>query len=252
MSSSFLQIQAASGTAALFPSCKSSTENLDLYCSLWENQINDLSILVKEMQEFLNGEKTSRSTYLSLPRPGKHGSNPRANSRSNRLDATEQAKMAKLGLEMKLITSEMEAKAEKWNLPENEIIKVAKLMSNIAYNMHLFTRGEGSLRTVNDLFRKAEQFLQFGVIFFNIMKDFIAQIPDDLCKMELVNLAEKLPDNFQSMKNKLKLVTTNRSATFNKVDCVIQETRDFMNLVSKLVHKSCICGSKVTGSSWTA
>lgn len=202
------------------------------------------------MQEFLNGEKTSRSTYRSLPRPGKHGggSGSGSNPRSSRLDAAEQAKMAKLGLEMKLITSEMEAKAEKWNLPENEIIKVAKLMTNIAYNMHLFTRGEGSLRTVADLFRKAEHFLQFAVIFFNIMKDFLAQLPDDLCKLELVKLAERLPDHFQSMRNKLKLVTSDRSATFNKVDCVIQETRDFMNLVSKLVHTSCICGSKVSST----
>lgn len=36
----------------------------------------------------------------------------------------EQAKIAKVGLEMKLITSEIEAEANKWNEPQNEIVKV--------------------------------------------------------------------------------------------------------------------------------
>ncbi len=41
----------------------------------------------------------------------------------------EKAKIAKLGLEMKLITSEIEAEADKWNEPQNEIVKLAKAMS---------------------------------------------------------------------------------------------------------------------------
>jgi hypothetical protein len=41
-----------------------------------------------------------------------------------KLDPTEQAKIAKLGLEMKLITNEIEAEADKWNEPQNEIVKV--------------------------------------------------------------------------------------------------------------------------------
>ena len=35
----------------------------------------------------------------------------------------EQAKIAKLGLEMKLITSEIDAEAEKWEEPDNEIVR---------------------------------------------------------------------------------------------------------------------------------
>jgi hypothetical protein len=41
-----------------------------------------------------------------------------------KLDNDEQAKIAKAGLEMKLVTSEMEAEAEKWDDPQNEIAKV--------------------------------------------------------------------------------------------------------------------------------
>lgn len=63
-------LQSSAGSAALYPVCKSATENLNLFCESWENQINDLSILVKEMQEYINGAKSSKSVYLSLPRPG--------------------------------------------------------------------------------------------------------------------------------------------------------------------------------------
>jgi len=63
-------VQSAAGTAALYPECKSSTENLNLFCESWENQVNDLSVLVKEMQELMNGVKSNKSVYFSLPRPG--------------------------------------------------------------------------------------------------------------------------------------------------------------------------------------
>lgn len=36
----------------------------------------------------------------------------------------EQSKIARLGLEMKLIQNEIEAEADKWNEPHNEIVKV--------------------------------------------------------------------------------------------------------------------------------
>jgi len=47
-------------------------ENLDVLCRCWEQQINDFSILVKEIQEFTDG-RGEKTVYLSLPRPGKHG-----------------------------------------------------------------------------------------------------------------------------------------------------------------------------------
>ena len=47
-----------------------------------------------------------------------------AGFKPTKLDPDEQAKIAKVGLEMKLVTSEMEAEAEKWDDPQNEIVKV--------------------------------------------------------------------------------------------------------------------------------
>ena len=84
----------------------------------------------------------------------------------------EQAKIAKLGLEMKLITSEIDAEAEKWEEPDNEIVRRSKNMSSMAFSMYLFTRGEGPLKTTQDLFTQAEYFAEEGTKLFKTVKDF--------------------------------------------------------------------------------
>ena len=88
----------------------------------------------------------------------------------------EQAKIAKLGLEMKLITSEMDAEAEKWEEPDNEIVHRAKNMSSMAFSMYLFTRGEGALKTTQDLFTQAEYFSEEGTKLFKTVRDFASQV----------------------------------------------------------------------------
>lgn len=115
----------------------------------------------------------------------------------------------------------------------------------MAYEIHLFTRGEGSLKTTQDLFNKAQQFLNLGVILNSIIKDFLVQVPAGHLKEELVQLRDKLPSNFKQLKSRLKQVTVGKAATFNKVDWVIQETRNFMNLVAKLVTSCFLCCTKV-------
>ena len=77
---------------------------------------------------------------------------------------------------MKLITSEMDAEAEKWEDPHNEIVRRAKNMSSMAFSMYLFTRGEGPLKTTQDLFTQAEYFAEEGVKLFKIIKDFASQV----------------------------------------------------------------------------
>lgn len=63
-------MQSAAGTAALFTGCRAARDNLELYCDCWTMQVNELSVLVKEMNEYLHGIKSNKSVYLSLPRPG--------------------------------------------------------------------------------------------------------------------------------------------------------------------------------------
>ena len=50
----------------------------------------------------------------------KHGTTSKQ-AKPVKLNAQEQAKIAKLGLEMKLLTSEMDAETDKWQQPDNEV-----------------------------------------------------------------------------------------------------------------------------------
>lgn len=52
----------------------------------------------------------------------------------------EQAKIAKLGLELHLLTSDVDSETEKWEDQENEIVQHGQGMSSMAYSMYLFTR----------------------------------------------------------------------------------------------------------------
>lgn len=99
-----------------------------------------------------------------------------------RLDSEEQAKIAKAGLEMKLITSEMDAETEKWQesgsaLEENnDIVKRAKNMSSMAFSMYQFTRGEGALKTTQDLFTQAEYFAEEANRLYKVVRQFSYQV----------------------------------------------------------------------------
>ena len=86
----------------------------------------------------------------------------------------DQAKIAKAGLEMKLVTSEMDAEAEKWGdeYEENDIVRRAKNMTAMAYNMYLFTRGDGPLKTTHDLFTQAEFFAEESNKLYKNVKEF--------------------------------------------------------------------------------
>ena len=96
-------------------------------------------------------------------------------------------------------------------------MKIAKQMSEMAYEIHLFTRGQGPLKTTQDLFNRAEKFLQNGIFLYGTIKCFLSLLPEDYLKDELNELIEKLPDNFNRLKSRLKINTNGKTATFNKV-----------------------------------
>ncbi|KAL4217108.1 Alpha-catulin [Mactra antiquata] len=232
----------AAKTLAQYPNSKIAKENLDLFADAWESQINDLSVLVKEVNDFCQG-KTDRLVYLSLPRPGKHGTTSKL-LRPGKLDAEEQAKIAKLGLEMKLITSEMDAETDKWEEPDNDIVKRAKNMSSMAFSMYLFTRGEGPLKTTQDLFVQAEYFAEEGKKLYRTVKDFTTKVPMCPQKDELLLHADRIPTCCQNLHSTLKSSTYGKSATFNKVDGAIQETKNLMNAIAKVVTVCFVCATK--------
>ncbi|CAF1457520.1 unnamed protein product [Adineta ricciae] len=226
-------IIASAQSVAVHPTSRVPKENLDVLCRFWEQEINDFSVLVKEIQDYIEG-RGEKTVYLSLPRPGKHGTTSKTGFKPTKLDSEEQAKIAKAGLEMKLVTSEMDAEAEKWDEPQNEIAKRAKNMSSMAYSMYLFTRGEGTLRTTQDLFTQAYYFVEEGTRLSAIIHEFIHQLPSKSTRQDMLIQLERIPLMCHQLKLKLKSPVSGKSSTFAKVDTVICEARDLMNAVTRL------------------
>jgi len=76
-----------------------------------------------------------------------------------------------------MITSDLEAEAEKWgeenfNDENNDIVRRAKNMSTMAYHMYQFTRGEGPLKTTQDLFTQAEYYAEEGNRLYKVIRQF--------------------------------------------------------------------------------
>ena len=70
----------------------------------------------------------------------------------------------------------MDAEADKWEEPDNVIVRRAKNMSSMAFSMYLFTRGEGPLKNTQDLFTQSEYFAEEGTKLFKAVKDFSQQV----------------------------------------------------------------------------
>lgn len=64
-----VQVLQSAVTLACFPTSKMAAENVDVFASAWSSQINDLSVLVKDINDACHG-RSDRQVYLSLPRPG--------------------------------------------------------------------------------------------------------------------------------------------------------------------------------------
>jgi len=60
-------------TMSSYPSSKIAHENVDVFANAWSVQINDLSVLVKDVNDSCHGKSADRQVYLSLPRPGVSG-----------------------------------------------------------------------------------------------------------------------------------------------------------------------------------
>lgn len=52
----------------------------------------------------------------------------------------EQTSMAKLGLELRLLSSDVDSEVEKWEEQEHDIVRQSQSLASMAYNMYLFTR----------------------------------------------------------------------------------------------------------------
>lgn len=77
-----------------------------------------------------------------------------------------------------MLTNEMDAETEKWNNADenNDIVKRAKNMSSMAFSMYQFTKGEGTLKTTQDLFTQAEYFAEEANRLYKVVRQFSYQV----------------------------------------------------------------------------
>ncbi|XP_050311653.1 alpha-catulin isoform X2 [Anthonomus grandis grandis] len=243
------QVVTAAKTVSVYPSSKIAQENLEVFAEMYQWLVSDVTTIVKDVLE-ASQAKPEKQVYMSLPRPGKHGTTSKP-LKAVRLDTEEQEKIAKSGLEMKLATSEMDAETDKWQEnnsaqmdENNDIVKRAKNMSSMAFSMYQFTKGEGPLKTTQDLFTQAEYFAEEANRLYKVIRQFSYQVPGGAQKKDLLENLDKVPTFVQRLQFTVKDHTVGKAATFTKVDNVIQETKNLMNVISKVVTVCFECATK--------
>ena len=74
------------------------------------------------------------------------------------------------------------------------------------------------------------------------------QVPGGPHKKELLENLDRVPTYVQQLQFTVKNPTVGKAATFIKVDNVIQETKNLMNVISKVVTTCFVCATKVSSA----
>ncbi|KAL5287963.1 CTNNAL1 family protein [Megaselia abdita] len=248
------QVATASRILCSYPSSKIAKENLKVFIEMWQWLAKDVTTISKDIVE--SALATADRGYLSLPRPGKHGTTTKPVKTVRLTDEPEEIPKSEMDIKMEQEaaaaaaagegTSE-ELDPEKWaeaNDDNNDILKLAKAMQAMSFSMHQFTMGEGTLRTTQDLFTQAEYFAEEANRLYKIVRQFSYQVPAGDNKKELLEQLDKVPTYVQSLQFTVKDHTVGKAATFTKVDNVIKETKNLMAGIDKVVTTCFECANK--------
>ncbi|KAK1880000.1 Alpha-catulin [Dissostichus eleginoides] len=197
------QIISAAQTLALHPSSKIAKENLEVFCEAWESQLCDMALLLREINDVFEGRREKRS-YLSLPRAG------------------EQSSMAKLGLELRLLSSDVDTEVEKWEEQEHDIVRQSQSLASMAYNMYLFTSRDQTNKC------------RLGVFLPPVLHQLLPQLVDEEKSVVMTEM-EKVVAFCQQLQMGGKTPVQGKTATFQKVDSSIQATRGILTVVLYLL-----------------
>lgn len=225
------QIISAAETLTLHPSSKIAKENLDVFCEAWESQISDMSTLLREISDIFEGRRGEKYGYLSLPKSMKNNGNLKS-LKPDKPNSEEQGKIVKLGLKLGLLTSDANCEIKKWEDQENEIVRYGRNMSSMAYSLYLFTRGEGPLKTFQDLINQLEVFAEEGLKLASSVQVFSKQLKDDDKLMLLLEINKLIP-----LCHQLQTITKTplQNQVFLKVDKCITKTRSTMAVLVQLL-----------------
>ena len=118
-----------------------------------------------------------------------------------------------------------------------------KKMAQQANDMFDFTRGQGKVRTTQDLFTRAEFFAEDANVLYKVVRLFSYDVPTGEDKRSLMAIADNVPKHCQQLQSLIQSPIVGKAATFTKVDSIIKETRQIMLLV---VHVVQICYANAT------
>lgn len=199
------QLIAASQTLALHTNSKIAKENLEVFSDVWHLLCADLAQLAREVCEMVRGcqmdstglylpkhpqgPNTSKQLMPSIRTPTKSQSTqPFATSHlTNAMSAQQSAKTPNTSSKysddesrgIKGQASDTETEDTKYvptDPEDNDIARKAKSMSAMAMSMYQFTRGEGELKTTQDLFTQAEFFADEANKLYKVVRHFSYQV----------------------------------------------------------------------------
>ncbi|KAI0985199.1 hypothetical protein GJ496_007012 [Pomphorhynchus laevis] len=135
--------------------CQETVEMLDCMLVYWRNHISSFVVLLQEVEDVMSF-KIERPVYFSLPRPGGHGNS--IHTLEHRKDEGFQHG------ETLLQNQEKDNVDVPFNNSNDELLKRAKNMSNMAYAIYLFTQNRGPLKGINDIYRQTTYLCEEGVL----------------------------------------------------------------------------------------
>ncbi|XP_077166508.1 alpha-catulin isoform X6 [Paroedura picta] len=245
------QIISAAETLALHPSSKIAKENLEVFCEAWESQLREMFLLLREISDVFEGRRGyivkrrdcqqyrigEKRAYLSLPRLGKHNTNLKV-LKPAQLESEEQASLGKSGIPLCELSSRFDSELENWDDPENDLVRHGQCLSSMAYSMYLFTRGEGLLKTTQDLFQQAEAFATEGLKLVSALLAFSNQLEEE-DRLLLLQEIEKIVPAYRQLQVTAQAHVQGKPAIFTKVDACLQEAEHMLRLLLQVLPLSC-------------
>jgi hypothetical protein len=129
------------------------------------------------------------------------------------------------------------------DVEKNEMVKKGKKMAIQADDMFDFTRGQGKVKTTQDLFTLAEYFAEECNLLYKVIRLFSYDVPTGEDKRSLMAIADNVPKHCHQLQMLIQSNCVGKAATFTKVDSIIKETRQIINLIVKVVE-ICYVNSK--------
>uniref|UniRef100_H2YYY0 Uncharacterized protein n=2 Tax=Ciona savignyi TaxID=51511 RepID=H2YYY0_CIOSA len=163
----------------------------------------------------------------------------RAGLSFQRLDTSEQTVAARLGLEIKLLSSQCFVECQHWrdvsDVPA-AMIDHFEAVSNSSKHIYLFTRGEPPLKTTVDFFNAAIEVSNAATKCGQCAQSCLDKFRSDgaYLRSDVLSACSQLPSTCQRLSATVKTNAHGKSAVFSKVMTTLRDVRATLELVSKL------------------